>query len=225
MYAVFLGRAVETIAPATGSVTNAMLAGSIANSKLANSSVTLNGSAVSLGGSASVGGLVRLGGASATGQNVGDLSFDVFSTTYDTYYVTYVVSFTGTSQLWVRLRSSSSYLTDAKYKQTLAGKKSDGSATAIEHTTSTYFQLTNNNESSNTHNSSVGTLMFYKPAVSSKTTQIQMHTQEYDTASVLADRTGGGIFETAGNHSGFGFIGGSNNFDEYSIQVFGVIQS
>ncbi len=54
MYAVFLGRAVETIAPATGSVTNAMLAGSIANSKLANSSITLNGSAVSLGGSATV---------------------------------------------------------------------------------------------------------------------------------------------------------------------------
>ena len=47
MYAVFLGRAVETIAPATGSVTNSMLA---------NSSITLNGSAVSLGGSATVGG-------------------------------------------------------------------------------------------------------------------------------------------------------------------------
>tara|TARA_R100000231_G_scaffold93107_1_gene69914 strand:- start:631 stop:1443 length:813 start_codon:yes stop_codon:yes gene_type:complete len=37
MYAVFLGRAVETIAPATGSVTNAMLAGSIDESKLAGS--------------------------------------------------------------------------------------------------------------------------------------------------------------------------------------------
>ncbi len=47
MYAVFLGRAVETVAPAIGSVTNSMLA---------NSSITLNGSAVSLGGSATVGG-------------------------------------------------------------------------------------------------------------------------------------------------------------------------
>ena len=37
MYAVFLGRAVETIAPATGSVTNSMLAGSIDQSKLAGS--------------------------------------------------------------------------------------------------------------------------------------------------------------------------------------------
>ena len=45
MYAVFLGRAVETIAPATGSVTNAMLAGSIATSKLADGSTfaTTNG--------------------------------------------------------------------------------------------------------------------------------------------------------------------------------------
>jgi len=52
MYAVFLGRAVESVAPAVGSVTNDMLSGSIANDKLANSSITLNGSAVSLGGSA-----------------------------------------------------------------------------------------------------------------------------------------------------------------------------
>ena len=56
MYAVFLGKSVETIAPAIGSVTNDMLAGSISNAKLANSSITLNGSAVSLGGSATIGG-------------------------------------------------------------------------------------------------------------------------------------------------------------------------
>ena len=51
----FLGKAVATQTPDTGTVTNDMLAGSIANSKLANSSITLNGSAVSLGGSATVG--------------------------------------------------------------------------------------------------------------------------------------------------------------------------
>jgi hypothetical protein len=50
----YLGKAVATQTPDTGTVTNDMLAGSIANSKLANSSITLNGSAVSLGGSASV---------------------------------------------------------------------------------------------------------------------------------------------------------------------------
>lgn len=50
----YLGKAVATQTPDTGTVTNDMLAGSIANAKLANSSITLNGSAVSLGGSASV---------------------------------------------------------------------------------------------------------------------------------------------------------------------------
>ena len=38
----------------TGSVTNAMLAGSIANEKLTNSSITINGSAISLGGSVNI---------------------------------------------------------------------------------------------------------------------------------------------------------------------------
>jgi hypothetical protein len=50
----YLGKSVATQTPGTSTVTNDMLAGSIANSKLANSSITLNGSAVSLGGSATV---------------------------------------------------------------------------------------------------------------------------------------------------------------------------
>ena len=53
---LFVGRTFQTVSPAIGTVTNDMLSGSIANSKLANSSITLNGSAVSLGGSATVGG-------------------------------------------------------------------------------------------------------------------------------------------------------------------------
>ena len=51
---VFIGKAVSTQSPGTGTVSNDMLAGSIANSKLANSSITLNGSAVSFGGRATV---------------------------------------------------------------------------------------------------------------------------------------------------------------------------
>ena len=48
---IYVAKISSTQAPATGSVTSDMLSGSIANSKLANSSITLNGSAVSLGGS------------------------------------------------------------------------------------------------------------------------------------------------------------------------------
>jgi len=51
---LYVGRTFQTVTPAVGTVTNDMLSGSIANSKLANSSITLNGSAVSLGGSATV---------------------------------------------------------------------------------------------------------------------------------------------------------------------------
>ena len=80
-WVLFLGRTVGTKTPAVGSVTNDMLAGSIANAKLANSSITLNGSAVSLGGSASTGFDSQLfhvrdekssgtaGGTSSTGTN------------------------------------------------------------------------------------------------------------------------------------------------------------
>lgn len=50
---LYVGRTFQTVSPAVGTVTNDMLSGSIANSKLVNSSITLNGSAVSLGGSVS----------------------------------------------------------------------------------------------------------------------------------------------------------------------------
>ncbi len=46
---------VSTVKIVDSNVTNAKLAGSIANSKLANSAITINGSAVSLGGSVTVG--------------------------------------------------------------------------------------------------------------------------------------------------------------------------
>jgi len=54
MYCVFIGKAVQTVTPATGSVTNDMLAGSIANAKLANSSVTVNGTSIDLGASGTI---------------------------------------------------------------------------------------------------------------------------------------------------------------------------
>jgi hypothetical protein len=87
---VYLGKSVATQTPGTATVTNDMLAGSIANSKLANSSITLNGSAVSLGGSATISSaLVSLGSASST-TNTANVTFDnVFSNTY-TRYIIYI---------------------------------------------------------------------------------------------------------------------------------------
>jgi len=70
----YLGKAVATQTPDTGTVTNDMLAGSIANSKLANSSITLNGSAVSLGGSATAGGNSKLFEGTFGSQTTGTIS-------------------------------------------------------------------------------------------------------------------------------------------------------
>jgi hypothetical protein len=74
MYCIYQGRAVGTQSPAVGSVTNDMLAGSIANAKLANSSITLNGSAVSLGGSASVANTPAFRATRPTNQTLTDAS-------------------------------------------------------------------------------------------------------------------------------------------------------
>ena len=63
----------------TGTVTNTMLAGSIANNKLANSSITINGSLVSLGGSATIEAL-----PSQTGHNGQYLTTDGSTATWAT---------------------------------------------------------------------------------------------------------------------------------------------
>ena len=78
---LYVGRTFQTVSPAVGTVTNEMLSGSIANSKLANSSITLNGSAVSLGGSASFNTpafeVVRNGNQSLTNDTVTKINFDL----------------------------------------------------------------------------------------------------------------------------------------------------
>ena len=68
----------------TGSVTNAMLAGSIANEKLTNSSITINGSAISLGGSVSItSGVSSVSGTAnqiVTSSTTGDITLSLSST-------------------------------------------------------------------------------------------------------------------------------------------------
>jgi len=172
-------------------------------------------------------GMVRLGGANATGQNVGDVSFDLFSTTYDFYYVTYAVSFVSATDLRLRLRASSSYIDASNYKQAMVGIRSDGSArTLTPHAggAGTYFQLGSSAEASNSHLSHAGHLLFQQPMVNGKTTQLNIQCTVQDTSSNVIDKTGAGIYFATGSHSGFGVLGGAN-LDEYNIQVFGVRQS
>lgn len=66
----------------TGTVTNAMLAGSIANDKLTNSSITINGSEIALGGSISVDGFTSP--SISTSLTTPSTSFDFLNTTATT---------------------------------------------------------------------------------------------------------------------------------------------
>ena len=114
---IYLAKISSTQAPSTGSVTSDMLAGSIANSKLANSSITLNGSAVSLGGSATIssGDFVRLN--SVTGTGLSDITFDNFSSTYQVYKI--IGSHTMSSdnaQTRMRVRKSGTDQTSTHYR-------------------------------------------------------------------------------------------------------------
>jgi hypothetical protein len=72
----------------TGTVTNAMLAGSIANSKLTNSSITIDGSAVSLGGSVNISsGNITWTGAQTFRDNKWTMTDDVDTTKAFTFDV------------------------------------------------------------------------------------------------------------------------------------------
>jgi hypothetical protein len=131
----YLGKSVATQSPPVGGVTNDMLAGSIANSKLANSSITLNGSAVSLGGSATVsGGLVYLGGINSSNYSVNKLALQqVFSDDYRRYKVMGKFQGTGAGAYiefrW--LNSSNSEMTSSYYV-IAGGTKSNSASISAE---------------------------------------------------------------------------------------------
>ena len=120
----FLGKAVATQTPDTGTVTNDMLAGSIANSKLANSSITLNGSAVSLGGSATISsaagtGLFRVRKDSLTIANSTDVAITGYTEEFDVDNLfannKYTVAVTGTYFFHYSIRNNNSG-TSARFK-------------------------------------------------------------------------------------------------------------
>ena len=173
------------------------------------------------------GGLVRLGGASATGVNVGDVSFDVFSATYNMYVCYYRINFIAdSSRVWLKLRSGGSYTSSSEYKYALNGVNWSGTE-SYRYTNSgvAQFDLTGGTTSSDNANSSFGKVIFYLPYSSSHMTNISIEVHEQDESAVLTARSGAGVYQNNASLGGFGFMGSSQNLEEYDFQVFGVKQS
>lgn len=173
------------------------------------------------------GGLVRLGGASATGVNVGDVSFDVFSATYNMYVCYFRINFIAdSSQAWLKLRSGGSYTTSSEYKFIFEGENWSETESSISTSGGdTKFRLTGGTGSSDNLTSSFGKVIFYMPYSSSHMTYISIETHEQDESAVLTGRNGAGVYQNNASLNGFGFMGSSQNLEQYDFQVFGVAQS
>ena len=108
----------------TGTVTNTMLAGSIANDKLSNSSVTVNGSSVSLGGSTTI---------TAVNPNALTIGTGLSGTSYD-----------GSSAVTVAIDSTVATTsgTQTLTNKTLTSPLIDGNGVVFEGTTANDFETT-----------------------------------------------------------------------------------
>tara|TARA_B100000900_G_scaffold179959_1_gene152572 strand:- start:12852 stop:15074 length:2223 start_codon:yes stop_codon:yes gene_type:complete len=89
----------DTLRVKAGGVTNAMLAGSIANSNLANSAITIDGTAVSLGGS------ITTNNTQLSTENVQDIAGGMFSSNTETGITATYQDSDGTIDLAVSLSS------------------------------------------------------------------------------------------------------------------------
>ena len=256
MYCVYQGKARQTVTPATSSVTNAMLAGSIdltskvtgalpqANiadqaineAKMQISNAPTNGYMLTAqsgntGGltwaEAPSGGFTRVGGGSANGQNLGTISFDNFSSTYNMYFVSYRINFVAaSSQLLMRVRNSSGFKTNAGYAYATEGSNHNGThSSSTTAAGGTSVRLSGGTTSNDGHHSCVGHIIFYKPYSSSHVTAFTLSNQEVDESYVVTSRTGGGEHQVAETHVGFGFTGNTQNIEQYDVQIYGMNES
>ena len=111
----------------TGTVTNAMLAGSIANDKLSNSGITINGTSVALGGSISIAGDIEgvtagtgLTGGGTSGTVTLNVDTTVVATTNNTLTFSNKTIALGSNTVSGTLAEFNSALTDADFA-TIAG--------------------------------------------------------------------------------------------------------
>ncbi len=150
----------------TGTVTNAMLAGSIANDKLSNSGITINGTPVALGGSISIAGDIEgvtagtgLTGGGTSGTVTLNVDTTVVATTNNTLTFTNKTIALGSNTVSGTLAEFNSALTDADFatisgSETLSNKSISGTSNTITNLANT--SLTNSSITVNGSSISLG---------------------------------------------------------------------
>jgi hypothetical protein len=172
-----------------------MLSGSIANSKLANSSITLNGSAVSLGGSATITGEWVLLQTTTLTSTTGNVDFDnVFDSTYKNYVVLgseikgdvdgKIVCRFGTG-------STPTYDSTANYNRVVSYISSNGSDSIKHSTTDTAVLVTPNTIDISDGDASF-IMYFPEPQNTSRRLQVYYSGSQFDTNPAVTQFAGTG---------------------------------
>ena len=150
----------------TGTVTNAMLAGSIANDKLSNSGITINGTPVALGGSISIAGDIEgvtagtgLTGGGTSGTVTLNVDTTVVATTNNTLTLSNKTIALGSNTVSGTLAEFNSALTDADFAtingaETLTNKTISGTSNTLTNIANT--SLTNSSITVNGSSISLG---------------------------------------------------------------------
>lgn len=150
----------------TGTVTNAMLAGSIANEKLSNSGITINGIPVALGGSISIAGDIEgvsagtgLTGGGTSGTVTLNVDTTVVATTNNTLTLSNKTIALGSNTVSGTLAEFNSALTDADFAtingaETLTNKTISGTSNTLTNIANT--SLTNSSVTVNGSSISLG---------------------------------------------------------------------
>ena len=228
----YLGKAVNTQTPGTGTVTNDMLAGSIANSKLANSSITLNGSAVSLGGSATIssGDFVRLN--SVTGTGLSDITFDNFSSTYQVYKIlgSHTMS-VDDAQTRMRVRKSATDQTSSHYRFAFAEPYRSSGGSGISYNTTwngDHVRITQGSSSADAHPTGFE-FTIYSPSDSTRQSACFLNSFFYESGGVNAWKAWTGsiwLDSTTGvDITGIKFYPESGNFNNAKYSIYALKDS
>ena len=246
----YLGQSVATQSPPVGGVSNDMLAGSIANSKLATD--PLNASNFSSGTVPTA----RLGSGTASSSTVlfGDQTFktapsgalnfiteassssnhsevvfdNCFTSTYENYLIIGDISVTNSGDtVRARLKNAGGQLQGSEYTYRFQRYSSD-SNTSTNNTRATgdsYFQLT---EGLNDNSARVGytfKIYIFDPLSTSKRMGLRQESVTVNNSAVMDSVSGAGQYKDQTAITGILFYPSGNNFSNSTIRIYGISNS